>query len=79
MIEAPHEALRRARLAARLPQGEVAKILKISAGYLADIEYGRRQFPEERLPHLPEPIRSEVKRAIVAGYEAAIARVLAVA
>lgn len=60
------EALRAARLAAKLKQGDLAKALGISQAFLSDIEHGRRELGEQHYEKLPDAIRSVVVEAAIA-------------
>ena len=64
----PGEALRAARLAQGYSQTDLACVLGISLQYLNDIEMGRRRYVERLTDRLPDEIRREVTKAIIAGH-----------
>jgi len=70
-------ALAEARKAAGLTQRQLAAVLEIEQGTLADIERGRRPLPRERLIKLPKEIRGPVINATIAQLRAEIAELKA--
>jgi predicted transcriptional regulator len=57
------DALRKARVAAKIKQGDLADALGISQAFLSDIERARRELPEQHYEKLPEPVRAAVIKA----------------
>jgi hypothetical protein len=70
-------ALAEARKAAGLTQRQLAAVLEIEQGTLADIERGRRPLPRERLVKLPKQIRRPVIDATIAQLRTEIAELRA--
>lgn len=68
------DALREARIAAKVRQADLAKILGITQGFLSDIERGRRELPEQHYGKLPPPIRAAVIKAAKAVHREGIKR-----
>ncbi len=67
------DALREARVAAKMRQGDLAKALEITQAFLSDIEHGRREFGEKHYEKLPQPIRAAVMKAVVADLQERLA------
>lgn len=63
-------ALRNARLDAGLSQNELARLMRVSQGYISDLEKGNRSFQDRYIDKLPEAMRPSVKAALRARYEA---------
>lgn len=59
------DALRGARIAAKIKQKDLAEMLGITQAFLSDIERGRRELPEQHYEKLPPPIRRAVTKAVV--------------
>jgi predicted transcriptional regulator len=60
-----NEALRMARLGARIKQQDLAKRLDVSAAFLSEVESGHAKLPKEWYPFLPTPIRRAVAQAAI--------------
>ncbi len=59
-------AFRMARLAARIPQRELARTLGVTAGFLSSIESGNARLPLRLYSKLPDEIRGPVIGAAIA-------------
>lgn len=57
------DALREARVAAKMKQRDLAIALGITQAFLSDIEHGRRELGEQHYEKLPEAIRTAVIKA----------------
>lgn len=64
--------MRDARIAAKIKQADIARMLGITQGFLSDIERGRRELPEQHYEKLPPPIRAAVIKAAKAEHREAI-------
>lgn len=65
-------ALRNARRAADMTQQELATQMRVSQGFIADLESGRRTFYDRYLEKLPDAVKPAVRAALVAEHEARI-------
>jgi transcriptional regulator with XRE-family HTH domain len=71
-----NEALRMARLGARIKQQDLAKTLGISTAHMSEIERGNRPLLERYYPMLPDEIRPAVVRAALAEMRAKLCPLL---
>lgn len=62
--------LAQARKAHGIKQGDLADAMGISRTYLADIEAGRRNLPDDRVKDIPKPLQGHVAAALAGEYYA---------
>jgi transcriptional regulator with XRE-family HTH domain len=60
-----NEALRMARLKARIKQQDLAKQLGLPSAFLSEIENGHAKLPQRCYPLLPDEIRPAVIYAVI--------------